>query len=449
MVHLSGRSARCSLGGAVSGLALLAMAFAMVVGVPASAVAAPAPNPRGVKVVAGIHDTAVNDCNGGGTLQLKAPSVSLLTSKQVAAAGASVNSRLFPRGVSTVRVTMPWDVADPGVVDGSVSADKTKDKQTLNGTRACLDAWLKAVFAHHLQPEIDFRSDTNFANANHQVRMPTMQRYTRAMTAFRNAYITCASRCADGGQVRVIAPWNEPDNQGGNKIGSTYDVLLPDGHTHLAGKICPANPTAANCGAVRAAQMWVTDYQVVVQGGCPGCLVVAGDFSGGYGFLGIHGGACPKGCKYLFLYNKNLVTSAGQRLQPTRWAVHPYFDTENFQAGTPKNPTRLSDFANKLHLYGYRKGTFIWLNEVSVCDTPGPATCAKKIVNGKVAAMRYLVGSAGTDLTMSVSPNGPQVGRIDYYCFSGAQRACSPDWALVNNGTVSPAGHTYFNWANG
>lgn len=429
-------------------VALLAVASAVLIGAPTDAMAAPAPNSRGVNVVAGIHDTAINDCNGGGTLQLAAPGISQLTSTQVAAAGASVNSALFPAGVSTVRVTVPWDIADPSIVNGSVAADPTTDIQTLYGTRACLDAWLQAVFAHGLQPEIDFRADANFADASGQVRMPSLAQYTQAVTAFRDAYITCTD-CADGGQVKVVVPWNEPDNQGQSKVGSQYDLLFPDGQTHLAGTSCPANPTASNCGAVMAAQMWVTDYQLIVQGGCSGCTVPAGDFSGGYGFLTISGGACPNTCPYLYLYNQNLTDNSGAQLTPGHWAVHPYYDTKSYQAGTPGDPTRLSQFADKLHKYGYGSGTFIWLNEVSVCDTAGPGTCASTIVNGKNAAMSYLVGDGASDLTMSVDPADPQVGRIDYYCFDGSQSKCNNDWALVVNGALSPAGQTYATWADG
>jgi len=432
-------------------LRCLVVALAVVsaiIAAPTGAVADPAPNARGVNVVAGIHDTAINDCNGGGTLQLSTPDVSQLTSAQVAAAGATVASSLFPDGVSTVRVTMPWDVADPGIVNGSVAADPATDIQTLNGTRACLDAWLQAVFARGLQPEVDLRADSNFADANGQVRMPSLAQYTRAVTAFRDAYITC-SACADGGKVKVLAPWNEPDNQGQSKVGSQYDLLFPDGQTHLAGTSCPANPTAADCGAVMAAQMWVTDYQLIVQGGCSGCSVPAGDFSGGYGFLTVSGGACPNTCPYTYLYNENLVDSSGQQLTPGHWAVHPYYDTKDYQAGTPGDPTRLSQFADKLHKYGYGSDTFIWLNEVSVCDTSGPGTCAGTIVNGKTAAMSYLVGDGASDLTMSVGPADPQVGRIDYYCFSGAQSKCNDDWALVVNGALSPAGQVYADWAKG
>ena len=65
-----------------------------------------APNSRGVTIVAGIHDTAINDCNGSGTA----------TAPNLAAAAESLNNSSFPAGVTTVRVTMPWDVADPGIV---------------------------------------------------------------------------------------------------------------------------------------------------------------------------------------------------------------------------------------------------------------------------------------------------------------------------------------------
>jgi hypothetical protein len=203
-----------------------------------------------------------------------------------------------------------------------------------------------------------------------------------------------------------------------------------------------------------AGQMWVTVYQLIVKSGvCSGCIVPAGDFSGGDGFLTVQGGACPDNCPYVFLYN-NTVTSSG--LRPGHWAVHPYSDTEAYQNGTASGSTRLASFAGKLAQYGYGPKTFIWLNEISVCNTPGPGTCAKLqagqtgYVHGKVDAMHYLVGSAAGDLTLSVSATGPQIGRIDYYCYNGGEANCNDNWALENSGstTLNAAGQVYANWAN-
>ena len=405
-----------------------------------------AKNSRGVTIVAGVHDTAVNDCDDGGD-------GTSVTSAQLALAGASVNDPAFPSGVTTLRVTMPWDVADPDIVSGTSAANQAVDIERLQVTQDCLNAWLKAVFAHGKQPEIDFRGDQYYAEASGQVLMPSLAQYTAAMTAFRSQYVDCGSSCANGGQVKIIAPWNEPDNQGQSKVGSIYDLLFPDGHTHLAGSSCPGSPTPSNCGAVMAAQMWVTDYQLMVQGSdggtaCSSCIVPAGDFSAGDGFLSVSSAACSNECPYVYLYNNSVVASG---LRPDKWAVHPYTDTKDYQNGTADSPTRLSSFAARLQKYGYGTKTYIWLNEVSVCDTPGPGTCASYqtgqtgYVQSKSAAMSYLVN----DLPLTVGASGPQVGRIDYYCYNGGEKACNNDWALEDGGTatLNAAGQVYASWA--
>lgn len=93
-------------------LSVIAVLLTAMIATPAGAAyasaahSAVAPNSRGVTIVAGIHDTAINDCNGSGTA----------TTPNLAAAAESLNNPSFPAGVTTVRVTMPWDVADPGIV---------------------------------------------------------------------------------------------------------------------------------------------------------------------------------------------------------------------------------------------------------------------------------------------------------------------------------------------
>lgn len=149
---------------------------------------------------------------------------------------------------------------------------------------------------------------------------------------------------------------------------------------HLASKQCPAKPTAADCGAVMAAQMWAVTEGLVVQGGangtkCPKCTIVAGDFSGLDGLGPIAGKACPHGCSYLDLYNKHLITN-GHRFHPAKWAVHPYGDIKAYQDGTPGGRTQLAKFAAQLKGDGYGTKTFIWLNEISTCaDRQAKSTC--------------------------------------------------------------------------
>lgn len=412
------------------------------------AMAAVAPNSRGVTIVAGVHDTAINDCDGSGTA----------TSPNLAAAAESLNNPSFPAGVTTVRVTMPWDIADPGIVASTPQvANPAADEAELNVTGQCLNAWLHAAFAHGKQPEIDFRADTMFAeaptggNAKGQVLMPSLANYEAAMNAFSSSYVACGANCADGGAVKVVAAWNEPDNEGFKNgapdVGSTYNLLLYPYNTgtHLAGTSCPASPTVTNCGAAMAANLWLYDYQAFAEN--KGGTVPAGDFSAGDGLLTVKGGACPNTCPYLFLYNK-IIAAAG--LAPGHWAIHPYTDIENYQDGTT-GTTRLATFAAKLQKYGYTKSTFIWLNEVSACDNNSASECGSDAtyVHGKVDAINYLV----SQLPLTVSTAGPQVGRIDYYCFNGGEAQCDNDWALENSPATSTslnaAGLAYQTWAKG
>lgn len=403
---------------------------------------------RGANVVAGIHDTAINDCDGNGRQQT-AP-----TAAQLTAATASLSSRYWPEGVRTVRVTLPWDIADPGAVDWSTGAathtsDAASDKAALATARQCFDTWLRAVFRHGLQPEIDFRADQDYT-LHGTPMMPTLAQYTDAVFLFRNQYTDCASACADGGKVTVIGPWNEPDN---------YNIVFPDGRTHLAGTACPAHPTTADCGAVMAAQMWAVTHELVVQGGvngtpCPQCIVVAGDFSGRDGLVAITSKECPQGCDYVDLYNLYLYNATtGQRFHPAKWAVHPYSDIKGYQDGNQGASTQLATFAAHLQVEGYGPRTYIWLNEISTCaDRTTKSTCASGTApkagwSGQDAAMRYLLNK----LPLTVGANGPQVGRIDYYCFGGGESQCSNDWALVTNSTTNPkrtnAGRTFVTWA--
>ena len=393
--------------------------------------AKPRGNSRGVSIVAGIHDTAINDC-----VQLKGKSAT--AANRMKYATASVRSRYWPSGVHNVRVTLPWDIADPSAIDMSTNgaahtSSASVDKSALATTRLCFNDWLLGVFSHGISPEIDFRSDPNYTLKGTPM-MPTLAQYQAAVAQFSDAYVNCGTSCTDGKKVTVIAPWNEPDN---------YNIVFPDGHTHLAGSNCPAKPTAADCGAVMAAQMWAVTDELVVEGGgngtkCPTCTVVAGDFSGKDGLGTISGKACPQKCSYLYLYNKHLVTT-GHQFHPAKWAVHPYGDIKAYQDGTSGGRTELAEFASALHGYGYGTETYIWLNEVSTCASQAKSTCSGGPGNIKNwrdqnAAMNYLLYT----LPLTVPANGPQVGRIDYYCFNGGRSRCTNDWALVTNSKTNP-----------
>jgi hypothetical protein len=407
--------------------------------------AKPGANSLGASIVAGIHDTAINDC-----VQLKGKSAT--AANRIKYATASLRSGYWPSGVHNVRVTLPWDIADPGAIDmltngATHSSSASVDKSALATTRLCFNDWLQGVFSHGLSPEIDFRADQDY-KLNGTPMMPTLAQYRAAVAQFSDAYVDCGTSCTESKKVTVIAPWNEPDN---------YNIVFPDGHTHLAGNQCPAKPTAADCGAVMAAQMWAVTDGLVVQGGangtkCPTCTIVAGDFSGKDGLGTITGKACPHKCSYLDLYDGHLVTN-GHRFHPAKWAVHPYGDIKAYQDGTSGGRTQLAEFAAQLKGDGYGTKTYIWLNEISTCASrQAKSTCSSgnstiKQWRSQNAAMHYLLYT----LPLTVAANGPQVGRIDYYCFNGGRSQCTNDWALVINSETNPkpteAEKTFAAWA--
>lgn len=410
--------------------------------------------------VAGVHDTAINSCDNNGQRP-----VGSITAADLAAAKRTLDDPGFDSsGITTVRVTVPWDIDDVGAVWGSKlmtsSSQRATDAADLRGIRACLNSWLQAAHAHNITPEIDFRGDQGFVkDGTTQALMPSIAEYTQAMQDFNKDYVACnntTTACQGTAPVKIIGAWNEPDN-GGNlsapgKRPNVYDLLFPDNRTHLGGRSCPTSPSVTNCGATMAGQMWRTDHDIFTT---PGVTVAAGDFSGALGLEQMSGGACTgvSGCNYLKLYN-NAAKAGGAA--PTRWAVHPYGDVKYYQSHpAAKSPTDLARFAAALRSDGYGTSAWIWINEISACDTYSSnlsQACAPyasgrtSYTHNKVAQIDYLVGA----MLNSIPSGDPRVGRIDYYCFNAGEGSCNSDWALENKGatTLNAAGQAYSAWAH-
>jgi len=401
-------------------------------------------------VTVGIHDGAINNCDRYET-QTTAP-----TAKQYAEAGSSFNDpRFMALNVQTVRVSMPWDIADP-ILDPTRAGRKV-----LIVEQACLDAWLQAANVHHLTPEIAFKPDYNdvfHVKSGWRIAMPTLSQYEQAISAFRDKYIACNPAVAGQGvcgtwaPVTILSPWGEPDFSSPKAAGlfhAPQRFYLAD-RKHLFGRAaCPTRPTITNCGPKLAAQLWVVVEHRVVQGvghapKCGGCIVIAGDFSSGGGLNG-----------YLTTYTHNLRDLAGghQTYHPAVWGVHPYTDIvtiENFYSHLRPKPrlarTLVGRFAAALHHLSprwYNQRTSIWLNEITVfyqygLSVPSATNHPKRHPTWSRAiqadAARYLLSTLA-DAGGRTTRGEPVVRRLYYLPYTNLKW-----WALVVGTTFTRSG---------
>ena len=238
----------------------------------------------------GIHDGAINRCDGSGKLQKHPVRIN------VAGADASFGSPLWGAlNVTTVRYSPPWDVAEP-------TADPSPQvQQLLQVNEECLAAWL--IDAAKATPaitsvEIAFRPDGyylktargNIKRGGHsklQAAIPSLRTYQGAVQQFLDAFTcgtaTCPDKVAVPGlanqglgmamaPVRIIAPWGEPDYGRG-----VYEMPSGARGDTFDNPACPNKATVANCGPELAAGM----YNYVRQH-CTACAqVIAGDFGSG------------------------------------------------------------------------------------------------------------------------------------------------------------------------
>lgn len=290
--------------------------------------------------VFGIHDSAMNDCDGS-------QSATTVDQRHLGMAASSFNDGLFTGlKVKNARVIVPWDIAWPHRVNG--------EKQ-LQVVQACFNSWLQAAAAHGVTPEVVFQPDFNDPHnkkfvdpKTHQTMSedwnPSVSAYVQAMDAFQATYVNCLINCGNRAAVTTVAPWNEPDDQAtaGNQI---FDQVAP----------------------AQAAEYWVAVYHR-----CPGCTVIAGDFTNAYGL-----NPYQKGHSYLYDY-KLALYHRGVSRQAKVWAVHPYNDVRRYELcelGVDPNTncvvrdpahTKLADFAAALQRVGYHEETHIWIDEITV-----------------------------------------------------------------------------------
>jgi len=375
--------------------------------VASAATAATAQTTSGRPETVGVHDGAINNCDGNRT-QTTDPGP-----KEYAAAASSFSNPNFgPLNVGTVRYIVPWDIA--------FQHNTTNAGKRLRVEQLCLDAWLVAANNYGLHPELDLGRQSNGAGG--ALPAPNFPTYREAVKAFLNTYTRCGQTCPlpaalpaplgttndQMAPVRIIAPWNEPDGGG-----------------------------VGNPGAVEAARMWLA-----VSSRCTICTVIAGDFSGRAGNVG-----SPS---YRFVYATHL---NGQN--PPVWGVHPYgdiFAIEQYKAGLGPKPdptgTTVAKFASFLNGRGYHRGTHIWINEISTfyaryMETQAPyRPLWTHKVQGEAAS--YLLNTLGRPGGVT-TPGEPFVNRVYYFNFVAVANGNNPNtrWALVvrhpvGNGDYGP-----------
>jgi hypothetical protein len=156
----------------------------------------------------------------------------------------AVDSRFWARlHTATVRWSPTWDIAYQGL--------SGTDAAAVGQERSCFSAWLGQAAAKGVSVEVAFKPDYCYLNGagcpnsqQGQVIIPALSVYKVAMQQFLAAYP----------QVKIIAPWGEPDFQPSK--GNKFRIGGPHG-ANFGGTSCPGKATAANCGPALAAQMWV------------------------------------------------------------------------------------------------------------------------------------------------------------------------------------------------
>lgn len=368
-----------------------------------AAVAGQAGAPAAAHPVVGVQDSWPATCSG----HPKTHSVPAVNSPYWAGLHAS-----------TVRWSPTWDIAYQGLSGPDAAAVAVE--------QACFIRWLGDIreSAPQVSVEVAFKPDSCYQNQikgrcpksrQGQVVIPALSVYQAAMREFMALIVPYP-------QVRIIAPWGEPDFQ--PKKAKKFEIGGVPG-TNFGGASCRGTVTVANCGPMLAAQMWVTVREL-----CPSCTVVAGDF----------GSNKAQDSRYFATYVKYL-RDGKKAYRPTVWAIHPYTDVTTWEWEiahraklTPPGKTLVAQFASWLAKAGYHGGTQIWLDEVSSFTRPpyGHSTYSRKV-------QAQAAGLLLTSLPRAGGGGQPRVTRIYYMRFAGAANNGSGHDALVVSGKREPA----------
>lgn len=301
---------------------------------------------------------------------------------------------------TSVRWSPTWDIAYQGLTG--------QDAIAVGQERSCFNSWLGQLTAKGVSVEVAFKPDYCYENAagcpnsqKGQVIIPPLSVYQAAMQEFLAAYP----------QVKIIAPWGEPDFQPSK--GNKFRIGSPHG-ANFGGANCRRKATAANCGPALAAQMWVTVRKL-----CPSCTVIAGDL----------GSNKNHDRPYLSTY-RNHLRDGNHAYHPDVWAIHPYTDVTTWEWEishhaklTAPGGTLVASFASWLAADGYHADKHIWLDEVSSFTVPpyGHATYSRS-VQARAAGLLL------TRLPQAGGGSEPRVTRIYYMRFAGK----TPDALIVS-----------------
>lgn len=445
-----GKSKLSSAGRAVTVFLAAILGIAALVSPRMSAAAAAAPPDT---PVVGIHDSAINGCDGHetrtGSTKRNGPDYGQAITSMTSSHWAGLH-------VHNLRTSVPWDIAYH-------HDHNQRANDALQVEQLCLNYLLATAARHGVQIQIAFKPDYNDLNTytgpktRQRILAPSIAEYRASMNAFTATYSNCTAHGATGdtcnlppvparfsgfpyppgtgsmARVRTISPWGEPNFAGTNPVGFAQlpqRFYLPSGATFDDPK-CSAHPTAGNCGPVLAAQMWVA----VVHRCHANCTVIAGDFSG-------TGGLESRGAPHSYLYTYAHHLSG---LRPTVWGVHPYGDItaiENYyghvNASKPALPnTLVGRFAAALSRLGYHSHTQIWLNEISTFyrKALGDSQQPKWTRQVQRQAADYLL----TQLTRAggaTTSGQPVVTRLYYLRY--ADGPGFPYWALIVGGRPQP-----------
>jgi hypothetical protein len=177
--------------------------------------------------------------------------------------------------VKRARVVVPYDVAQRPASDAR---------------RQQFETWLATAQGAGVEPYVTLGPSALHEGKGGRYLAPSAGAYESAFVAFRQAWPS----------IELVGAWNEP-----NFPNSVLKSGVP-----LERATCKTE-TLARCGPMLAAFYWR-----LANKHCPGCTVVAGEFTG-----------APSSA-YWGAYKKYL-----RDHRPKVWSVHPHNDANRFQAG--------------------------------------------------------------------------------------------------------------------
>lgn len=320
-------------------------------------------------------------------------------------------------GVGRLRAVAPYDVAtsaaEPGPRDRFIAWYDAVEayNRTHPGSPIEMAVALTDHFgtARTSDPRPNFPDGTRrapLAGNNYPQGSETVVAFDAALKAFLDRFPA----------VKVIAPWNEPNNR-------CEPILLKDRSRKLSDATAVPGATTANYGPLAAASYWKAADEIAGSPKYAGrdLVLIAGEFSAGTGAT-----------DYAAAYKDRLAAVGVKPEQVKVWGIHPYRDVDRYQAGDVpaegrKDPDKL-DFAHDADKIAF--GTTNFLNTL-VNDRKDPRWNRGHLWLSEVGA-RYrdddgkLLGEAAqaraTAYILRLPEIDPRITRIYYYNFQDSDR---------------------------